>query len=227
MNQIKGWLTGHEGQFLEKVVRYLAPRDGAIVEIGSYLGKSTIQLAQSGETVYAVDPHKGEVSGGKMKPTLSEFLHNLKTAGVSAHVKPIVKTSKEASRSWKLPVKFLFIDGLHDYNHAREDFSLWSTFVPTGGIIAMHDAFCGWEGAGRVAMRDIVYSPDFKEIGVVGSIIYGVKGRPKALQKVFKQCVIELCSSIYKSSWIPNRIQFILVHKFLRILLVNRFTSFR
>jgi hypothetical protein len=90
----------------------------------------------------------------------------------------------------------------------------------------MHDAFCGWDGAGRVAMREIVYSPDFKEIGVVGSIIYGVKGKSGGIQKVFRQCVIELCSSIYTMKFVPKWIRFILVHRFLRIFLLNRFSSF-
>jgi MMP 1-O-methyltransferase len=227
--QIPGWLTPHEGEFLEKAATLLKPIRGAIVEIGSYCGKSTIWLAQSGETVYAVDPHKGDVSGGKTKPTQKVFLKNLKDAGVDTRVRPIIQTSKSAAREWNKPVKFLFIDGLHDFEHASEDFSLWSPFIVGGGMIAMHDAFCGWEGAGDVAMRHIVYSKDYSEIGVVGSIIFGIKGPisiKSRIQKMCNQLVIELCSGIYKSPFIPKRIQFILVHRFLRIFLLNRFSSF-
>lgn len=229
VSAIPGWLTIHEGQFLEKVVLFLNGNQGAIVEIGSYMGKSTICLAQSKEKVYAIDPHKGAFSGGKTKPTLSAFLHNLKRAGVSAWVSPIVKTSKDAAGSWTKPIKFLFIDGLHDFDHALEDFTLWSKFVGTDGIVAMHDAFCGWEGAGDVAMRHIVYSPDFGEIGVVGSIIYGKKGKLSAfgtLDRLRNQLSIELCQAINRVVWIPKGVKFILIHKFLRICLVNRFTSY-
>ena len=126
MEKIPGWLTKHEGQFLEKAVQSLAHQKGAIVEIGSYCGKSTIWLAQCGEKVFAIDPHKGDVSGGKTNPTISVFLSNLKRAGVQANVSPIIKTSREAHEKWEKPIKFLFIDGLHDYQHALEDFSLWS-----------------------------------------------------------------------------------------------------
>lgn len=223
-----GWLTRHEGEFLEKAVRELVPKTGAIVEIGSYCGKSTMWLAQGRETVYAIDPHKGDVSGGKTRPTLPEFLENLRRAGLAEYVKPIVHTSKKAAEEWKKPVKFLFIDGLHDEAHALEDFSLWNPFVVEGGIVAMHDAFCGWDGAGNVAMRHIVYSEEYKEVGVVGSIIFGIKGKASVInriQKIYNQIIIELCSSIYKSNFISKRVQFILVHRFFRIFLLNRFSS--
>lgn len=229
MNEIPGWLTAHEGLFLEKAAKFLHHTPGSIVEIGSFLGKSTIRLAQAGDTVYAVDPHKGEFSGGKVGSTKKQFLLNIKQAGVISLVKPIIKTSKLAARTWKRSIKFVFIDGLHDFRHAKEDFQLWSPYLVDRGIVAMHDAFCGWEGAGTVAMRHIVYGPEFGEIGVVGSIIYGVKknmGFFERILKVFRQCVIELCQCIYKVSIFPKRIQFILVHKLLRIFLVNRFSSF-
>lgn len=226
---IPGWLTKHEGEFLEKAVSSLHSTNGAIVEIGSYCGKSTIWLASSGETIYAIDPHKGNLSGGKTRPTLAQFKANLKKTGVYKNIVAIVKTSENASKKWKRPIKMLFIDGLHDEVHASEDYRLWSSMVVDGGIIAMHDAFCGWEGAGDVAMKKIVYGPQYSEIGTVGSIMYGVRGRmttSRFIKKVFNQLCIELCMGIYKANFIPKRVQFILVHKFLRVFLINRFTSF-
>ena len=228
MKDIPGWLTPHEGVFLSKAAKSLRA-GGAIVEIGSFQGKSTICLAQSGEKVYAIDPHKGVVSGTKTSPTFSKFKKNISEAKVDSLVIPIVKTSQEAAKGWKKPIKFLFIDGLHDRDHALEDFFLWSAHVTPGGMIAMHDAFCGWRGSGDVAMRHMVYSVDFSQIGVVGSIIFGVKGKVFGLGRIDKlrnELMIELCQSIYRVPWIPRGLAFILVHRFLRIFLVNRFTSF-
>jgi MMP 1-O-methyltransferase len=227
VKDIPGWLTKHEGMFLEQAAKSVKGTDGAIVEIGSYCGKSTIWLAQAGELVFAIDPHKGEVSGGNTKPTLSQFRAFIKHAGVEKIVKPLVKTSHQAHMGWKNPIKMLFIDGLHDEHHAQEDFSLWAPEVIPGGIVAMHDAFCGWAGAGDVAMREIVTSDRFGEIGVVGSIIYGVKGQARGFFRVTKVCnsaIIALCNYIYRSSVVPKRVQFILVHGFLRLFLINRFT---
>jgi MMP 1-O-methyltransferase len=227
MKAIEGWLTVREARFLANATFYLQRLPGVIVEIGSYLGKSTIQLAQSGSVVYAIDPHKGDLGGQRVRPTLVQFRKNILKAGLKDSVVPVVNTSRVASLKWNKPIKFLYIDGLHDIDHATEDYELWSPHVLTGGIIAMHDAFCGWPGAGHAAMRHIVYSRDYKEIGVVGSIIYGVKGMPSwldSLNKFRNQLVIELCQAIYKASWIPKRVSFFLVHRFLWIFRTNRFT---
>lgn len=226
---LPGWLTVHEGKFLENAARSVREVPGVIVEIGSYVGKSTIWLTQAGERVYAVDPHEGEFSGGTSNPTKMQFLHNLSHAGVSDLVEPIIKTSKAAAIGWTETIKLLFIDGLHDETHAREDFLLWSQHLASGGIIAMHDAFCGWEGAVNVATHYILASPEFGEIGVVGSIIYGVKKKVTitgSIIKLFKKLVIDLCNSIYRNKQIPKWIQFILVHRVLKLFLLNRFIVF-
>ncbi|OGG11547.1 hypothetical protein A2Z00_04885 [Candidatus Gottesmanbacteria bacterium RBG_13_45_10] len=228
VSKIPGWLTKHEGQFLEKAARSVKHIDGEIVEIGSYCGKSTIWLARESSAVYAVDPHKGEVSGGKTAPTLPAFLRNLEIAGVRDKVIPIVKTSKTAVREWHKPIALLFIDGLHDYEHALEDMSFWSRFVVSGGIVAMHDAFCGWIGAGDIAMRHIVRSPDYSEIGVVGSIIYGKKGKQTLFTRIcnfHSQFVIQVSQNLYRSRFVPKFVAFFLAHRLLRILLINRYTS--
>lgn len=225
--RIPGWLTVNEGKFLEKAAASLSHVAGSIVEIGSFQGKSTIWLSQADLPVFAVDPHKGEVSGGKTPPTLAAFHKHLKEAGVDHLVRALVMTSAEAAKDWDKPVKLIFIDGLHDHAHALEDFSLWWPHVVPGGFVVMHDAFCGWLGAGDVAMRHIVYSPEFAQIGVVGSIIYGVKGTPTFLGMVNKwrnQLVIELCQWIYRSGLFHRHVAFLIVHKFLKIFLINRFT---
>lgn len=183
VQSIPGWLTKHEGMLLELLAKEQSVKKGAIVEIGSYCGKSTIWLAQSGDRVYAVDPHKGNVSGGKTKPTLKAFKKNIAKSGAE-NIIAVVKTSKAAAAHFDKPVKLLFIDGLHDEKNARQDFTLWNRFVIDGGIVAMHDAYCGWSGVGIVAREYIVNSTEFRSIGVVGSIIFGVKGKRSMIDEI-------------------------------------------
>ena len=226
---VSGWLTLHEGKFLYKAASRLRNHEGTIVEIGSYCGKSTLWLAASGQGVYAIDPHKGRVSGGRFRSTYKTFVRNLTRAGLRSLVTPIVKTSHVASKTWKNPIKLLFIDGLHDELHAQEDYALWNNYVADGGIIAMHDAFCGWEGAGDVALRYIVRNNRYKNIGVVGSIVYGIKGKSDGVSRIkrlFDRWIIALCNDIYRSKNISKSTQFVLIHKFLRVFLINQFTSF-
>ena len=227
---IPGWLTPHEGHFLYASAVSVRDVDGVVVEIGSFQGKSTVFLARASPSVVSVDPHEGNVSGGILSPTYNAFISHLTRAGVRKNVRAIVSTSKQAARRWKKPISYLFIDGLHDIKHAREDYEFWSPFVVDGGIVAMHDAFCGWDGSGIVAMTHIVHGSSYTEIGVVGSIIYGVKGKPQTFQriiKVFRRAIIDLCQKIHKNEHLPKWVRFILVHKLLRIFLLNRFSTLR
>lgn len=227
---IPGWLTAHEGQFLYSSAKAVRELQGDVVEIGSFQGKSTIFLAKASTKVVSIDPHEGNVSGGILSPTYKAFIKHLTRAGIRKNVRDVISTSKEAVKKWNKPISYLFIDGLHDEAHAREDYELWSPYVVDGGIVAMHDAFCGWEGARNVAMEHIVRSDSYNEIGVVGSIIFGVKGKPNTFQRiiiVFRRVIIDLCQNIYVSEFLPKWTRFILVHKLLRILLLNRFSTIR
>ena len=60
---ISGWLTKSEGELLYEKARELGVTD-TIVEIGSWVGRSTICLAKGvedggGAKIYAIDPHTG------------------------------------------------------------------------------------------------------------------------------------------------------------------------
>lgn len=228
---VPGWLTLHEGQFLEKAARLTKNVPGVVVEIGSYCGKSTIWLAQAGKTVVAVDPHKGVLgSGNKTRPTLVAFKKNLQRAKVDAWVTPVVATSRKSERRWTKKVSLLFIDGLHDEAHAREDFTLWAPHVARGGIVAMHDAFCGWDGAGRIALEKIASSDTFSDIGVVGSIMYGIKGQKNLFTRLNKarcRVVIRLARAVDSQKVLPRDLSIFIVHKILRLFLVNRFAVIR
>jgi hypothetical protein len=194
VNKIPGWLETNEGRFLEKISRITKSLKGDIVEIGSFCGKSTIYLAQSGSNVYAIDPHKGNIGEEKnYASTYKEFIRNLKSANVIDTVTPLVTTSLHASKNWRKPIRILFIDGLHDEKNATQDFNVWTPYLINDGIVAIHDSFCRWCGSEKIAVNNIVRSKQFYKIGVVGSIIYGVKGKGTYLQrlnKFFLECYI-------------------------------------
>lgn len=187
IKKIPGWLTTKESHFLEKIARQTKSVKGEIVEIGSFYGKSTISLAQAKGKVYAVDPHKGNIGDGmKFPPSYKGFRENMKKAQVSSYVVPLVSTSKDASRGWNKKIRVLFIDALHDKENAARDYKVWSKYVTDGGIIAMHDAYLRWCGSETVAMQKIIRSSDFYKIGVVDSIVYGIKGKGTLLQRIEK-----------------------------------------
>lgn len=226
---LDGWLSSHEGYFLYHAAKETKGK-GEIVEIGSWKGKSTICLASGSRNakVTAIDPHKGEYSRGKGRgkdaPTYKEFMHNLKKAKVSEKVIPVVATSEEAGQKWKKPIKLLFIDGLHDYAHTKQDYDIWSPLLTKNGVIALHDAYCGHEGPGRVILEKVLKNSEYKEIGVVGSIIYAKKGKATFFEKINllrTKALIHLALTLHKKD-IP--FSFFIFHRLCKVLLLNPYT---
>jgi predicted O-methyltransferase YrrM len=231
---VEGWLSTHEALLLFFLAE-LAPASGEIVEIGSWKGKSTICLAEglrrSGNAgrIHAIDPHQGVITAGKKKQfsqTYTEFLKNIKANGVSNLVVPIRKTSVAAAKEWKKPIRLLFIDGLHDYNHANEDYRLWSPFVTKNGIIAFHDGFCGENGIYRVIKEQVLERNDIKNMGTVGSIFFvkiGESSLPDKLIVAIKKTIVLLANGIYRKK-LPQQLKELLIHKLLRLGLVTPYT---
>jgi len=228
LNRLPGWLSIHEGQFLHKAALILKNKKGAVVEIGSFQGKSTIYLAKTNQRIYAIDPHRGKLDNGtKITPTLTAFKKNITDFYVKSNVVLIQKTSFSAAKSWKKKIKLLFIDGLHDEKNAESDYDKWSPFLIDGGIVAMHDSFCGWKGAQKVALQKIISNNDYYEIGVVGSIVYGIKGTGNIFTRLNQfriRIFIQTAYWIKKQKYIPSQLSFILIHRFIKLLLLNHFT---
>ncbi|MGE5307458.1 MAG: class I SAM-dependent methyltransferase [Deltaproteobacteria bacterium] len=119
---------------------YLAARDGwgegAVVEIGSFKGKSSIALAfgsmdKGREEVYCVDPH--------VEGTKEAFFRNIRDARADSQIVPVIAPSEEAVRGFDRPIRFIFIDGNHEYEFVRKDIALWKDKVIDGGVLAFHD----------------------------------------------------------------------------------------
>jgi hypothetical protein len=162
MREIEGWLSDQEADLLAAAAtRALRrnPRASAIVEVGSYCGKSTVVLGSVVRAedptarVYAVDPHQGIVGARgqslhRCAPTLDRFKSNVARNGLSEFVVPVVSRSTDVA--WTDPVCFLFIDGLHDHASVFEDFLHFRKFVLPRGMIAFHDYSPSYPGVIKV-----------------------------------------------------------------------------
>ena len=147
---------------------------GAIVEIGSWKGKSTVALALGAakvcdEKIYAIDPHLVMPEEGYLTDTKAEFLANLQMAGVANRVVPMIMTSEAAAQGWQKPVRLLWIDGDHRYASANLDFLLWEPHLVEGGILAMHDTIRK-PGPKRVLWEHVFRSNRFQEIAILDNI---------------------------------------------------------
>lgn len=147
--------------------------EGAIVEIGSLHGKSTLALALGSREgrknkVFAVDPFKPyddkpttQVIYAKNSPDYEEFLKNIERFGMQGIVFPIKKTSEEAAKEWKEQVSLLFIDGNHLLEEVRKDYNNWKQFLLPGAKIVLDDAYSCFPGPLLIA-KEIKESKEFK-----------------------------------------------------------------
>ena len=171
---VDGWLSDAQGRALFRAAAGTDGR-GAIVEIGSWKGRSTTWLAAgarlAGQRVYAVDPHHHSREYPEAE-TLDAFLANLARNGLSDVVDPLVMTSEEAAAHITGPVELLFIDGDHSYEAVRRDAELWLPRLIEGGTVMFHDvATAGYDGPRRIVRQMVCRSPLFDGITRVGSMI--------------------------------------------------------
>lgn len=146
-HDVDGWLTEGEGRALAEVAA-----GKRVLEIGSYLGRSTICLAQTATHVTSIDPHDGR---GTSTPQLTfEGLRaNLGRYQVLDKCTCKVGTSEEvAYQLLALAYDLVFIDGGHDWQDVQKDVNLAIRLLVPGGLIAFHDYQNGTDpGVDKVA----------------------------------------------------------------------------
>lgn len=133
-----------------------APNRSTIVEVGSWKGKSaafmavTIANLRKQIDFYCVDTWEGSpehnedeyIVGGTLYDL---FLKNIEP--VSEYIKPIRKTSVDASKDFEDNSLFaVFIDAQHEYEPVKEDIQHWLPKVKSGGILCGHDYHPSWKG---------------------------------------------------------------------------------
>lgn len=145
--EVSGWLSPREAEALFCAARS-CPQDQAIVEIGSWKGKSTIMLslgAKQGKKahVWAVDPHSGSQEHQQRYGTVStfeQFQQHLENAGAQAGVTAVRMMSVAAASQYSGPtIGVLFIDGAHDPASVAADIAAWLPYLHPGATVLFHD----------------------------------------------------------------------------------------
>ncbi len=175
---VSGFLGDNEARFLGTLAA-CAPAEGAIVEIGSYKGKSTVLLASVAAhygmgPVVAIDPHTSpSITDPELAPgesSFDEFAGALRSAKLEEQVEVHRAFSREVAKGWNRPIRLLWIDGDHTYQGAKEDFELFSPYLSNGAVVAMHDVLHAYEGPIRVFVERILRSDRFGPAGFVQSV---------------------------------------------------------
>lgn len=158
VDAVFGWLSEGEAKRLYELAR-VAP--GVCVELGAFMGRSTVALAHGIETnvhalyVISIDTWIGTADSGDTglhQTMMKEHgvsdmfeLHkrNMEKAGVAPFVRRIRGRSSvegvEWAKEWRQVPGLVFIDACHDYEAVKADFVSWDPLVPVGGFVAFHD----------------------------------------------------------------------------------------
>ncbi|MDX2315499.1 MAG: class I SAM-dependent methyltransferase [Gammaproteobacteria bacterium] len=166
-------------------------RDGVIVEIGSYRGRSTIALAMgscrgAATTVYAIEPHEeftGMLGAHFGPDDKAAFERNIERSGLSRLVHLIGATSEATARTWHQKIGLLWIDGDHRYEAVKKDFDIWLPFLHEDGRIAFDDSTVEKLGPYKL-INEILSTGDFTRLQSVGKVtVIGRSGAASASEK--------------------------------------------
>jgi predicted O-methyltransferase YrrM len=176
---IEGWLSEQQAQRLFDAARRV-PKDGLLVEIGSFRGRSAVVMAQAlaeGARLVAIDPHEGSDRGPQeIAPDAAHgaddnqaFRANLRAAGVESRVEHMRLMSSDAYDAVDGAIDVLYVDGAHRFGPAREDIVRWGDRVRDGGTMLVHDSFSS-VGVTLAALTSLVFGSRWRYLGRTSSL---------------------------------------------------------
>ena len=162
-HSIPGWTTREEAAALAQASYGLAD-DAVVVEVGSFLGKSSVVLAgarrlRGSGRLHCVDPFDGSGDAPSVSSyqaivaqspmTLRQrFDANISRAGLQRWVITHHSIAQTIARTWTAPIDMLFLDGDQSPSGARSAYESFAPYLKPGGILALHNS------SDRVYVRD-------------------------------------------------------------------------
>lgn len=168
LEPIPGWLKDAEAELLFESSRQLSAI-GRVVEIGSFMGRSTVCLAcglesadrPAAERVLAIDPHihpptlhphyepaPGRTPEGDAADPRGVFERHVARADVRHRVEILQGFSRDFYGRDDIPASLVFVDGDHSFETASADIDAFTRWLVPGGRLLVHD-YGAWEGVTR------------------------------------------------------------------------------
>lgn len=146
---------------------------GRWVEIGSWKGRSTAVLAQTGFPGYAIDTFTGSSEHGDVD-TYSEFMAHIDGLG------DVTVFRQDYQNVPRIPpgVALLHLDHEHTYQDCKTALELYSPLLASDAKVAVHDAWergsrdpndCPWPGVTWFAL-ELCEHPDWMLWDTVGRL---------------------------------------------------------
>ncbi len=165
--RVPGFMPDDEGLALH-LAGLRAAATGALLEVGSWCGKSAVYLGdaaeEAGTVLFCVDHHRGSEENqagwehhdpSVVDPrtnridTLPAFRRTMEEAGLEDAVVAVVGESTVVGAHWHPRLGMVFVDGGHGAVPAHADYDVWAPRVALGGLLALHDVFDDPAAGGR------------------------------------------------------------------------------
>jgi cephalosporin hydroxylase len=138
--------------------------ENEMIEIGCYIGESTVVFAKEFGFVIAIDPfidnypaNYGVAKYAEFSKVLEKFLENVEHYTNIWHIKQISDEAINTLQNKK--VVFVYIDGCHTYEQVLKDIVNYKPLIVKGGFIGGHDYVPGWAGVMK-AVDELLGEPD-------------------------------------------------------------------
>lgn len=169
-------LTNGLLDLIEYINRYSDTRQMTLVEIGSYLGESTVVFSHSFKQVISIDPFLGNYDPDDFIGSMGNYEFNFFYEKFKENISnyPNIKHFKMKSDDFKSELKFdvVYIDGEHTYDQVKKDIINFLPMTKIGGFISGHDYY---EDSGFVkdVVNEIFGAPDmvFQDYSWIKKII--------------------------------------------------------
>jgi predicted O-methyltransferase YrrM len=123
----------------------------SMIEIGSYMGESTMMFASVGifDTIHSIEPHNGSEEFNKLyeyswEDVKKEYKINTRNFDNIIHHQDysynVVDKFEDGT------IDFIYIDAEHTYESVKRDLELYLPKLKKGGIIGGHDYHEVWPG---------------------------------------------------------------------------------
>ena len=179
MSFTEDWYFPEQIDVLTRLCRQVSPLRGAIVEVGCWEGRSTIELARvaAPAKVIAVDTWRGSPDepdhsrAWDSDDVFEAFKRNIKQ---HSNIRYHRIGWREFFETWTKPVRFIHIDAQHTYEEVRDNVLAVLPYMVDGGVICGHD---GWHGPVLQGAHDALESGEryFTNIKVDCTVWWAIK----------------------------------------------------
>ena len=192
---VHGWIAGEAAKQMA-LASYNLPDNATVVEIGVFMGRSTVllgaprRLKGSGK-VHSIDPfdcsgdahsaahYRNELVMTGQSSVEQAFKKNVSQVKLDDWVQVHKGTSSAVASTWTSPIDLLLLDGDQSPQGAREAFDSWFPFLKKGGILVLSNtgdrAYSGGHDGNRRLSVEAVIPPQFQSIRQVGYFRFAEK----------------------------------------------------